>query len=269
MAYRKRPLRKLKKRAPRRAKTQKVSLAVKQYVKRTMHVDQENKTANFSPSGVKFGNVLNSTNMNMVPLLPYTGYNTIGQSITAGGRIGNEIKIRKIMLNYVLRPLPYSSTSPGNPFPAPVEVDMFLGFIKQAPGLLPGTVNIGFLFQAGSSSIGPSGLLNDLIADVNKDYWNIKKRWRHKLGFANYGGTGTSADSQAYANNDFKLNIVKKLDITKLCPKTFKFNDGNNTLQGNNLFMFYQCVYANGVTATSATQMAHLDYWVNITYEDA
>jgi len=201
--------------------------------------------------------------------LPYVGYNVISQGIGAGQRIGNEIKIRKVMLNYVIRPLPYSSTTPGNPFPCPVEVELFLGNIKQAPGLLPGTVDIGYLFQGGNVSYAPGGTLNDLVADVNRDYWNIKKRWRHKLGSASYTGTGGSVDSQYLTNNDFKFNVVKKLDITKMCPKTFKFNDTDNTLQGPNLFFFMQCVAAQGGAFGSGVQACRLEYWVHLAYEDA
>ena len=202
-------------------------------------------------------------------MLPYPTYNTISQGIGAGQRIGNEIKVRKIMLNYVLRPQPYSATTPGNPFPGPSEVEMYLGYTKQAPGLLPGTVDMGYLYQGGNIAYAPSGSLSDLIADVNKDYWVIKKRWRHKMGYSSYNGTGGSATVQYQSNNDFKLNVVKKLNITKLCPSTMKFNDTDNTLQGKNLFLFFQSVSAGGSITSSGVQSCNLDYWVNITYEDA
>lgn len=252
-----------------RAKRTGVSLAVKSYVKKQIHVNIENKIANFNPATVPFGNYLESTNLHMRPLLPYPGYNVISQGIGEGARIGNEIKLRKVTLNYVLRPLPYSATSPGNPFPGPSEVEMFLGFLKQAPGILPGTVDIGYLYQGGNVSYAPSGGLVDLIADVNKDYWTIKKRWRHKMGYSQYTGTGSSPAVQYNSNNDFKLNVVKKMDITRLCPKTLKFNDADNLMQGQNLFMFFQSVSAGGSITTSAIQSCNLDYWVSITYEDA
>jgi len=266
MAPRKSNLRKGRKRQPLRAKKQTVSQAVKKYVNRIVHVDQENKSLNFQAQ-TTFGNVLQSTNMNMYPILPYTGYGTCPQGITQGGRIGNEIKIRKIMLRYVIYPTGYSATT--NPFPRPMEIDMFLGYTKQQPGTLPGTVDIGYLFQAGSSSFGPSGNLGDLVSTPNKDYWTIAKRWQHKVGFSDYAGTGGAAAIQYSANNDFKMNVVRRLDITKHCIKTLKFNDGNNTHQGRNLFFFYQAVSANGDTITSSVFPTTMQYWIDITYEDA
>jgi len=249
------------------AKKTKVSVAVKKYVNRMIHVDQENKVANFNPAVVKIGSVANSTNLYMRPLLPYPSYNTISQGIGAGQRIGNEIKIRKAVLRYVLRPNPYNVDS--NPFPAPVQVDMFLGRTRLCPGDQPISGDFVNLFQNGNSSIGPVGSLNDLIANPNGDYFTIKKRWSHKIGYNDYYGSGSIATQQYFANNDFKMNVIKKLNITKMMPKTIKFNDGTNTVQGPGLFLWYQCVSASGAVNGSTVLPAHLSFWLDIQYEDA
>lgn len=247
-------------------KTPKVSLAVKKYIKKVIHTDQENKIINTNYSA-NFGTVLQSTNMNMYPMLPYVGYSTIPQGILQNNRIGNEVKVRKVMLKYVLRPVAYDSGI--NPFPAPAEVDMFLGYTKQSSGFLPGTVDIGYLFQQGSGSAAPSGNLGDLIQDVNTDYWTIKKRWRHKIGAAAYTGTGGNAANQYASNNDFKFNVVNKMDITKFCPKTLKFNDNTSSIQGRNLFLFYQAVSATGNILGASNRFISIDFWLDLTYEDA
>lgn len=249
-----------------RGKRGSVSASVKKYVNRIIHMDQENKVVNFNNS-LNFGNTFANASLYSYPILPYTGFGTIGQGITAGGRIGNEIKLRKVMLKYVLRPNPYDITN--NPFPMPVEVEMYLGRTRAVPGEIPAVSDFNNLFQSGSSAFGPTGNLSDLISDTNNDYWTIKKRWRHKVGNGNYTGTGPSAGSQYYNNNDFKLNIVKKLDITKLCPKTLKFNDSNNSVQGAGLFFFYQALSAGGATNGSSVLPCHIDYWIDIHYEDA
>jgi len=59
------------------------------------------------------------------------------------------------------------------------------------------------------------------------------------------------------------------MDITKLCPKTMKFNDTDNTLQGPNLFFFFQAVSAVGSAGSSGALTATVRYWLSITYEDA
>jgi len=247
-------------------KSRGVSLAVKQYVKKAIHTNVENKTQTVNYGGA-FGNVVNNPSMHSYPMTPYTGYMTIGQGIAQNQRIGNEIKIRKVMLRYVLRPLGYNVDS--NPFPVPVQVDMFLGRTRLCPGDQPISGDFNFLFQNGSSSIAPVGSLNDLISNPNTDYFTIKKRWSHKLGYANSQGSGAIAANQYFANNDFKMNVVKKLNITKYYPKTLKFNDATNQVQGPGLFLWYQAVSANGNINGSTILPAHLTFWLDVQFEDA
>lgn len=247
-------------------RTKRVSTAVKKYVKSTLSRTIENKTAQVNFTG-SFGNILESPDMNMYPMLPYSGYLTIPQGVRQNERTGNEIKTKRVMLNYVLTPVEYNAIS--NPGPQPVEVQMFLGYTKFSPGELPIALDLSSLFQQSSSSIAPNGSLRDLISVVNTDYWHIAKRWTHKLGFASYTGTGGFGGSQFHANNDFKLNIVKRLDITKYCTKTIKFNDGVSTQQGKNLFFFYQAVASNGGIYPSTTQLASINFWVDYVFEDA
>jgi len=263
--FKKRPIRRKAKRAPRR-KTTGVSLAVKKYVKRTIATNVENKIVNFNQS-LNFGSSDNNSTLYVYPILPYTGYGTIGQGITQGTRIGNQIKLRKVMLNYIIRPAPYDAVE--NTTPVPCEVEMYLGRVKSVPGELPNTADMGLLYQLGASTTGPSGDLSDVISDINTDYWLIKKRWRHKIGYSNNQGTGANNQFQFGANNDFKLNVVKKLNITKLCPPTLKFNDSNNTVQGPNLFFFYEAISATGASLAATQKPCHIDYWITIQYEDA
>jgi len=249
-----------------RGKRSSVSAGVKKYVKQTIAKNIENKTLQVN-GGSSFGNILESTDMNVYPMLPYTGYMTIPQNVLQGGRIGNAVKVKKLMLSYVLRPTAYDVAF--NNSPCPVEVDMFLGHVNQLPGFLPLPGDLTFLFQTGSASSAPVGSLRDLISTVNTDYWTIKKRWRHKIGFSSNNGTGGYAAGQYAQNNDFKMNVVKKMDITKFINKNLKFNDGTATIQGKNLFFFYQAVKANGGVTTSTELTANIEFWIDIQYEDA
>lgn len=247
-------------------KSSQVSAAVKTYVKKTVKANIEDKTQTINYAGV-FGNAIANPSMYSYPMTPYTGYMTIGQGITQNQRIGNSIKIRSVYLRYILRPMPYNIDS--NPFPAPVQVDMFLGRTRVCSGDQPISGDFVNLFQNGNSSIGPVGSLNDIIANPNTDYFTIKKRWSHKLGYNDYFGTGAVASNQYFSNNDFKMNIVKKLNITKYYPKMLKFNDSTNQVQGPGLFLWYQCVNAGGGVNASTALPAHLTFWLDVRYEDA
>jgi len=243
-----------------------VSSAVKSYVAKAIAVNVENKTCNANYAGA-FGNAVANPSLYAYPMTPYTSYMTIGQGVQQNQRIGNSVKVKKAILRYILRPMPYNVDS--NPFPAPVQVELYLGRTKLCGGDLPTSGDMVTLFQNGNTSFAPVGNLNDLISETNKDYWHIAKRWSHKVGTADSYGTGSVASTQYFANNDFKLNIVRRMDITKYYPKTLKFNDSTNQVQGNGLFLFYQCLNAGGGTNASTVLPCHITFWIDVRYEDA
>lgn len=243
-----------------------VSAGVRSYVKKQIHKNIENKMQNVNFSE-DFGNFLQSTSMHAYPITPYTGYLQIGHGVLQNNRVGNQIRTAKVMLNYVLRPTPYSALN--NAGPAPVEVEMFLGYLKQFPSTLPTPGDFNNFYQVGNTSVAPTGNLNDLAASVNKDYFVIKKQWRHKLGYSNNAGSGANAAYQTFANNDFKLNVVKKLNITQHVPKLIQFNDASPTATSRGLFLWYQGVSSAGNILANTQTPVHIDFWIDFQYEDA
>lgn len=268
MAFTKKP-RAVRRRKPRRVgrKTKGVvSTAVKRYVRRALGSNVENKCVQIN-AGSNFGNVLEALDLNAYPMLPITGYWTIAQGLGQGARVGNEIKIKSIMLNYVLHPRPYDATS--NVAPQPCEIDMYLGYVRGTPSSIPTSTDVNNLYQNGSSFAAPVGSLRDIVSVVNKDYWVIKKRWRHKVGYSSSNGTGALVGQQTFNNNDFKLNVVKKMNITRHVNKSVRFNDTQNTTLGKNLFFMYQAVSASGATFASTQLPMTIEFWIDVQYEDA
>lgn len=259
-----RPLK--KRRLYQKKKKMAVSSVVKSYVNRTIHKNIENKCVQIN-GGYSFGNITESPDMNAYPMCPLNTFWTISLGTGQGARIGNSIRTRKVYLNYVLRPLGYDALT--NPNPQPCEVQMMLGYLKLTPGTLPVAADFNQLFQAGSSVSAPVGSLRDIVSVINTDYWVIKKKWTHKIGFAEYSGTGSEAVVQYRANNDFKLNVVKRLDITKFIPKHISFNDANPTAMTKNLFLMHQAVASSGGTFGSTTLQANIEFWIDFHYEDA
>lgn len=263
----KRPLRKRVARRPRRVvKKSTVSMAVKRYVKRTIHKNVENKCQQVAAGG-DFGNVNASSVMNVFPCTPYTGYLTIGTGVTQNSRIGNQVKPVKVMLNYIIRPTVYDATK--NPNPAPCEIDLYLGYVKPTPSILPTASDFLNLYQLGATSTPAVGNLSDLVATLNLDYWHISKRWRHKVGYSNNNYTGNQPNYESFTNNDFKLNVIRKMDITRYYPKTLTFNDSAQPTTAKGLFFFYQAVNAGGVTNTAAILPMNIQFWIEVKYEDA
>ena len=243
-----------------------VSSAVRKYVKSSIHKQIENKSIQ-AQGALVFGSVVNDPTMHMYPMTPYPGYIQLSQGITQSTRVGNEVRVRKVLLKYVICPNPYSATT--NTSPRPCEIQMWLGFVKNASGFLPQATDVDNLFQYNSSDTLPLGTLMDLNQQINKDFWTIKKYWTHKIGFSSSNGTGNVAGSQSFNNNDFKLNAVRRLDITKIYPKVLKFNDNTSQLQGQGLFLFFQAVPADGSTFAGTQTPVQIQFQVDIDYEDA
>jgi len=242
-----------------------VSAGVKSYVKRAISADVENKSVQVN-NQISFGTISESPDMNAFPMCPANGFWTITQGVRQGERIGNRIKIKSVHLNYVLRPNPYGNF---NLAPVPCNVLMYLGYVKNAPSFAPVAADFAQFYQAGNAVQAPFGTLKDQIAIINKDYWVIKKRWSAKIGYALNDGSGALPDNQYFSNNDYKLNDVKRLDITKLCQKTCIFNDAPGGQINRNLYFMYEAVSSSGFNLGATALPVNIDFWVDFVYEDA
>jgi len=243
-----------------------VSSAVKTYVNRTIHRQIENKNVQLN-SSTSFGNILQSATLNVAPLTPYTGALLIAQGTGSANRTGNEVKTRKVMLKYCLIPKAYSAVS--NTTPRPMYIQMWLGYVKNSSGLRPIASDFDQLYNYNNTVNPILGQLFDLNQSINTDYWTIKKYWTHKIGYAINTSSGSDGNNANYANNDFPYSVVKKLDISKLYPKTLKFNDVSATISGPGLFFFYQCLAANGDTLAASQLPCNLQWQLEVQFEDA
>lgn len=251
------------KKAPYKRRSSLVNTAVKRYVNRTIHKNIENKTEQTLSSANQITSYAVNTSLFVVSCIPYTALN---QSTGQGDRVGNVIKPRRVMFNYVLRPAQYSASL--NPVPIPQEVIIMFGKIKNSKPQQPISTDFAKLWQAGDSFHAPYSNTLDLVQEVNKDWFTVYKILRHKLGYSGATGSGNSTNFEFYANNDFKYNVVRKLNITKYVPKTIKFNDTTAQPTNDGLWMWAMCVNADG-SYTATNTPAYMDYTLNFEYEDA
>lgn len=242
-----------------------VSVGVKSYVKRQIHLNMENKTKQVQLFNT-FGSSLQDATLNVFPMLPYTGYMSLAQGVGSSDRVGNVCKVRKLMLNYTLNPLPYDATV--NTTPKPMEILMILGYLKQSSGVIPQPGDISILFQNNNSATAPTGSLFDLISNYNSDVWTIVKSWRHKIGYANQSSI-PNTNNFNFTNNDYKYNVVKKLDITRHVTKTLKFNDTSSNVQGRNLFLMYYAINCDGTVPAQSQINCQIYGHVQLDFEDA
>lgn len=227
----------------------------------------ENKVSNFRAATnlVPYTNV--NWNTSVIPMTPDTLFLSIVQGTGQGARIGNSIRLKSLKFSGVIRPLPYNATS--NPLPVPLYIKLYFLTRKDNPSGITGT--LGDLLQYGNSSESPgnSAAIFNLNRMVNTDEWMLHTTRTYKLGYANYGGTGGSLDSQLHANNDFKLNHFVNVDLTKYCVKTIKFDDNTTDATTRNIVM-YPVVYTHdgSVLPDLSSIPARLEYSLDMTYED-
>lgn len=181
--------------------------------------------------------------------VPFGGCN-IGIGSQDGQREGNKVQIKKAMFNIALSTLPYNGTVNPTPQPQVVRLYFFKTKVNQttapAVGDLCGAT--GNFFQDGTGSTGFIGSLADINMHMNTDRYTYLGSRTCKLGYQQYGGSGGNMGAQWFGNNDYKMNYVRRINITKMIPKTLSFDDtGAGTTP--QVYALFQVVNSDGTTA--------------------
>jgi len=243
-----------------------VSAAVKKYVNRTVHAQIEDKDNSWGVTD-NIGNIYASPSMNCFPAFNHPQ----AQGSQTGERVGNQIRVKTLIHKYVLFPTPYDLTQ--NPTPKPQEVILWWGRLKRSATEIPSATDFQRFFQFGANAISPTGDIRDVISYVNTDMFTIFATRRHKLGNSNYqyDPSNVSKPYQFSANNDFKLNHVNTINLTKYMKKVQKYDDDYAPIIGqSNVFVWATTVNADGTLQTGVNIRPVQWYsYFNIKYEDA
>lgn len=198
------------------------------------------------------------------PVTPYGASLQISQGVGDGGRVGNRIKISKLRFKGMIVPTGYNATS--NSAPEPQFVKMWLLYDKEAPNTIPAP-GTDFL-QAASSSNALTGTASDMFARVNTDRWVVKYEKVFKMGFATYGGTGTSPAFQSLTNNDFKLSNEFDIDLMPYIAKHVTYDDNTSIPETRGLFCVMEVVNIYGNTNPAASIKAEMHFQLDMEYTD-
>lgn len=247
---------------------QEVPLLVKQYVKKALLKQEERKVANYQGNLFvqPYNTIVGGTgwyNESVFPVAPYGGLMNISQGSGQGDRIGNKIKTRKCIMDYIISPSSYNATTNTNPEP----IDIRLLFVKARDDsdALPSATDLTHLFQNGDSSVAPSGILTDMISQVNNDLFILKAQRKHKLGYSVSNGTGYTVTTSGYSNNDYSLNIISSIDVTKMLPATLHYNDAAN--YPNDPLLYCVMLAARSGGGAAATSQQYASFWYSLRYE--
>lgn len=255
-----------RKRAYKRKAT--VSTTVKRYVKRAIAVKAENKvtgtTNNYMPimqAGIS--TILATSVYNLSP--------TIVQSVAINGRIGNRVNLRSVYLKGCLQ-LANLPTNSGYPsWPGQYLVRIFIGKLKDGIQA-PTTSELALLLRSGGSTFAFDSTVGLSISrNVNKDYYNVIYSKVFKIGIASIL-TGTQGVYAGLNNNDYKLNHMLKINLTKGFKKNLLFQEGVNANQPINTSLFIWAGCCDPLFSANGHQqdpVVALNYDVEYSYEDS
>jgi len=239
---------------------------VKQIVKKELARQIENKTG--ATTGL-FGMKQDAQNtiQNAFQLLP-----SIQQNASESGRIGNTIKMKNVYLRGILRYQPNATLSTVPLTPSQYLVRIFIGRLKQSLDV-PSVVQFPSLLRTGSATLAfdsTDGL--SLCRRVNKELFTVYYDKIFKLGTAApSNNTATYNILTGMSNNDYKLNHMIKINLTKYVKQTWIYNDNATGPSNTALYMWGGLVDAMTSDAISGTSVypVALDFDIEYSYEDA
>lgn len=248
-----------------------IPVELKRYVKRAIAATEEAKVTNLvgavNPQGYTIAGLASSWySQCVIPVTPYGGFLNITQGSGEGDRIGNKIRTKRLVFEYVINARQYDVTT--NPLPTPQDIKMWFLTSRDDPTTLPTQGSFTSFFQAGDTAVAPTGLIQDLLYSVNEDLFKVHATREHKVGYQFANGTGAQAGFQYLTNNDYAYNVRGKIDLTKYIPKTFHFND-NAPYPNNPLcYLVMEAVPATGFS-NGITQPLLMNYSIKYEFTDA
>jgi len=188
----------------------------------------------------------------------------IGTGSQVNQRTGNKIRPTKCTMKYVISPNVYSAGN--NPQPQPVIVRLWIFKPKDQSTFSP---SVSGFFQNGASSSNFSGNLQDIVRSVNTESYTLlaTKTWKIGMALSEYASI-TYGGFANYANNDYKMNAIGELDVTKYLAKVYTYDDSDNTPTNVPTYMVWEAVNADGSSMVSGGYPVTVTYTLQMNYVD-
>lgn len=204
----------------------------------------------------------------------------IQQGTGQGSRVGNKITTTKLVMKGCVH-INTSYDATANYNMCPLYVGCYVFRLKpnlddtQANAY---TVMTQSFFQAGNSSAGFTGLLNDLTRDVNKDQVQLLKKRVFRVGVSNvlssFGVNASNNTNQQYGDGTVGISKLFKMDLTKCLQKTLVFNDTTNTPSNRNTYIAWVpfrvdgSAILTGLGAYTGTIPCYVDWGIDYYFKD-
>jgi len=238
---------------------------IKTIVRKALDRRIENKTAGVTGQLGSYQDGANTV-IGSFQLLP-----AITQGVTESTRVGNTIKMKNIYLKGFLR---YNTTgllnvTPTNPLP--YHVRLFIGRLKSTI-LAPTVSEFQLLLRTGASVVpfnSTDGL--SLSRKVNSELFTVYYDKIFKLGTAIPSQTSAVFNvANGISNNDYKLNHMIKINMTKFLKKNFIYDNNATGPTNNGLYMWSGLVdaLASDIVLGNSPPVV-FDFDIEYSYEDA
>ncbi len=258
----------------RAAKKTKPTKSLKTYVKRFINRQLETKDKKYQTPTLEMANFANTTDRdnNTIELTPNSSTLAIQQGTAESQRVGNRITTTSAYLKLRIFPNPYDAVS--NSVPIPQVVMGIIWSIKAQDQTLNNAQAIAanYILQNNNASSGFQGNLSDWMRDYNTDMIKVHKVFNLKVGASAYNNnSGVQNNVYNFTNNDFKLCILKTINLTKFYPKKVNFNDADNDANSKSLYLTLSPCDADGGSNASTTSAIPLqwEYGLHLRYKDA
>lgn len=230
-----------------------VSKNIKLYVKKAMTIGEELKSNAFSQTSQP----LTIYDPALQAVYQYdlrSLFQSILQSAGAGGRIGNRINVTSCRLRGFVSVVGTSVLSN-------IWVRMLILRLKS--DTLPVNGTLANLYQFGNNVLPPVGTLQDMIRDINTDYYTVYNDRKVLLG-------SSDSTTSTLAMNNTVGNCFFEFDLKKIFGGKIQYNDTATVPTNKSAFMIFVPCNANGTVITAA-QIAPFTVSINteVKYTDA
>lgn len=256
--------------------TKKVKAIAKQVVNNKLETYDQNWNWVLQPFVLQSGT---STMINNYFILNPSNATANGYDIVrgtgSGQMTGNKISLKSAYLKYVITSNVYHATT--NLVPQPYIARIYFFKSKRYPmndpqtNLYCGSGPSANFFDIGTSDIGFFGNVADLTETVNRDAYIYLGSKTFKIGQAipAIQSVNNSTPNYPYSNNDFKMCVYGKWNVTKYLPKTMNRDDGSGTWQNPYVIGLIQIVAASGYNIAATQQPLTFNLSLDLTYTDA
>lgn len=212
----------------------------------------------------------------IISLTPNAGSNNgieILQGTGEANRVGTKITTTRGIFRVLCTMNEQNATT--NPGPRPTIVKYWvisakdgLDF-KDQSNVKPIVAGVGGnFFNNNNSSTGTLYDLRDLIYPVNDSRYTVHTTGEMKIGFSDNSGTGSSALSQNFTNNDFKYYDRRVIDVTKYLPKVIRYTDNASQPTTKPVWIIFSCYYADDLTMTAAIAPVKITWHYDYQWKD-